>query len=223
MSHSGPSAVEITLSEDERAELVRRAEAPDRRAAERARIILACADGMSNAGAARAAEVAVGTVAKWRWKFAAEGLAGLQDAGRIGRPKAGLVLSEAERDQLLRWARRAKTAQYLALRAKIVLRCAQGGANRQAAAELGGGGEGVGGGARRSILPCGPRSCCAARRAGRTGRPRRNSVLTSRPWNAGGPGSSLGVSMPCTTSPVPDRGGRGAGRDEQAGRGGTRC
>ena len=137
MSHSGPSAVEITLSEDERAELVRRAEAPDRRAAERARIILACADGMSNAGAARAAEVAVGTVAKWRRKFAAEGLAGLQDAGRIGRPKAGLVLSEAERDQLLRWARRAKTAQYLALRAKIVLRCAQGGTNRQAAAELG--------------------------------------------------------------------------------------
>src|ERR1039457_6452711 len=93
--------------------------------------------GMSNAGAARAAEVAVGTVAKWRRKFAAEGLAGLQDAGRIGRPKAGLVLSEAERDQLLRWARRAKTAQYLALRAKIVLRCAQGGTNRQAAAELG--------------------------------------------------------------------------------------
>jgi transposase len=137
MSHSGPSAVGITLSEDERAELMRRAEAPDRRAAERARIILACADGMSNAGAARAAEVAVGTVAKWRRKFAAEGLAGLQDAGRIGRPKADLVLSEAERDQLLRWARRAKTAQYLALRAKIVLRCAQGGTNRQAAAELG--------------------------------------------------------------------------------------
>jgi transposase len=137
MSHSGPSAVEITLSEDERAELVRRAEAPDRRTAERARIILACADGMPNAGAARAAEVAAGTVAKWRRKFAAEGLAGLQDAGRIGRPKADLVLSEAERDQLLRWARRAKTAQYLALRAKIVLRCAQGGTNRQAAAELG--------------------------------------------------------------------------------------
>src|ERR1039457_5438138 len=65
------------------------------------------------------------------------GGAGLQDAGRIGRPKAGLVLSEAERDQLLRWARRAKTAQYLALRAKIVLRCAPGGANRQGPVGLG--------------------------------------------------------------------------------------
>ncbi|MGX1887877.1 IS630 family transposase [Streptomyces sp. NPDC055287] len=55
----------------------------------------------------------------------------------MGRPKAGLVLTEAERDQLVRWARRAKTAQYLALRAKIVLRCAEGGTNRQAAADLG--------------------------------------------------------------------------------------
>jgi len=47
------------------------------------------------------------------------------------------VLDEAERAQLIRWARRAKTAQYLALRAKIVLRCAEGGTNKQAAADLG--------------------------------------------------------------------------------------
>ncbi|GAA3626611.1 hypothetical protein GCM10022419_135100 [Nonomuraea rosea] len=56
---------------------------------------------------------------------------------RIGRPKADLVLEEAERVQLTRWARRAKSAQYLALRAKIILRCAQGGTNKQAAADLG--------------------------------------------------------------------------------------
>jgi hypothetical protein len=54
MSHPGPSAVEITLSEDERAELARRAGLPERRLAERARIILACAEGMPNAGAAQA-------------------------------------------------------------------------------------------------------------------------------------------------------------------------
>ncbi|MER5618521.1 MULTISPECIES: IS630 family transposase [unclassified Streptomyces] len=127
----------ITLSEDERAELVRRAGAWDRRAAERARIILACADGMSNAAVGRLVGVQAKTVGKWRRKFAAERLAGLQDAGRIGRPKADLVLSDGERDQLVRWARRAKTAQYLALRAKIVLRCAEGGTNRQAAMDLG--------------------------------------------------------------------------------------
>jgi transposase len=129
--------VDIMLSEDERAELVRQAGLPDRRPAERARIILACAEGMSNADAAHALGVAVKTVSKWRRSFAAGRMAGLEDAARIGRPKAGLVLSETERIQLMRWARRAKTAQFLALRAKIVLRCAEGGTNKQAAANLG--------------------------------------------------------------------------------------
>nr|WP_280698109.1 helix-turn-helix domain-containing protein [Kitasatospora sp. GP82] len=101
---------------------MRRARSWDRRAAERARIIPACADGMSNAAAARHVDVQAKTVSKWRRKFAVERLAGLQDAGRIGRPKADLVLSGAERGQLMRWARRAaKTAQYLALRARIVV------------------------------------------------------------------------------------------------------
>lgn len=77
--------MEIVLSGDERAELVRRAELPDRRTAERARIILACADGMSNAGAARAVGAGVKTVRKWRGKFAAQRLAGLEDEGPIGR------------------------------------------------------------------------------------------------------------------------------------------
>ena len=137
MSHPGPSAAEIVLSEDERAELVRRAAGPGRWRADRARIVLACAEGMSNAGAAQALGVAVKSVSKWRRQFAAQRLAGLEDAAPVGRRKAELVLDEAERAQLIRWARRAKTAQYLALRAKIVLRCAEGGTNKQAAADLG--------------------------------------------------------------------------------------
>jgi transposase len=104
---------------------------------ERARIVLACAGGAPNARVAAEVGVTVSTVRKWRGKFAAERLAGLEDAVRIGRPKADLVLSEAERDQLTRWAKRARTAQYLALRARIVLRCAEGGTNRQAAIGLG--------------------------------------------------------------------------------------
>src|SRR5436190_7239142 len=137
MSHSGPSAVQIVLSEDERTELLQRAGLPGRRKADRARIILACAEGMSNAAAARELGVAVKSVSKWRRSFAAGRLAGLEDAAPIGHPKAGLVLTEAERAQLIRWARRAKTAQYLALRAKIVLACADGRTNKQAAADLG--------------------------------------------------------------------------------------
>jgi transposase len=137
MSHPGLSAVQIVLSDDERAELVRRAGLPGRWRADRARIILACAEGMSNARAAQALGVAVKSVSKWRRQFAAQRLAGLDDAAPVGRRKAQLVLDETERAQLIRWARRAKTAQYLAMRAKIVLRCAEGGTNKEAAADLG--------------------------------------------------------------------------------------
>src|SRR6266508_4500369 len=54
-----------------------------------------------------------------------------------GRPKAPLVLTEEERQQLQRWTRRAKTAQALALRAKIVLACADGATNKEVAEKLG--------------------------------------------------------------------------------------
>ena len=43
-----------------------------------------------------------------------------------GRPKAELVLSEPERDELVALTLRRKTAQALALRARIVLACAEG-------------------------------------------------------------------------------------------------
>lgn len=51
-----------------------------------------------------------------------------------GRPKAELVLSEAEREQLTAWTLRRKMAQALALRARIVLACAAGDANNVVAA-----------------------------------------------------------------------------------------
>ena len=55
---------------------------------------------------------------------------------RTGRPKASLMLSQDERDQLVRWSRRAKSAQALALRSRIVLACAAGADNKQVAADL---------------------------------------------------------------------------------------
>ena len=56
---------------------------------------------------------------------------------RTGRPKAVLELSGAEREQLQRWARRAKSSQALALRSRIVLGCADGADNKTVAAQLG--------------------------------------------------------------------------------------
>src|ERR671912_244294 len=120
MSHPGPRAVEIVLSSAER------------RALERA-----VADGSSNAAVAQRFSVSVPTASKWRSRFAAQRLAGLEDEARAGRPKADLVLTEVERAELKRWARRAKTAQFLAMRAQIVLACADGISNKQVAADLG--------------------------------------------------------------------------------------
>lgn len=50
-----------------------------------------------------------------------------------GRPKAPLVLSQAEQEQLTALTLRRKTAQALALRARIVLACAQGLSNKAVA------------------------------------------------------------------------------------------
>lgn len=55
---------------------------------------------------------------------------------RTGRPKALLELSEPERETLKSWTRRRKTAQALALRARIILSCAEGRNNTDVAGEL---------------------------------------------------------------------------------------
>jgi transposase len=57
---------------------------------------------------------------------------------RAGRPTVEIILSAEERTTLERWARRHSSSQMLALRSKIVLACAAGGATQiEIAAELG--------------------------------------------------------------------------------------
>jgi transposase len=130
-------AAPLALSGEDRAELERLLRSGPPRTAERARIILACADSSAgNSGVAADLGLSVETVRKWRERFAERRAAGLGDAPRPGRRKAELVLTDAEWDQLTRWARRAKTSQALALRARIVLACAGGKGNKAVAAEL---------------------------------------------------------------------------------------
>lgn len=56
---------------------------------------------------------------------------------RTGRPKTELILSDEEREQLLRWSRRAKSSQALALRSRIVLGCGEGLDNKAVAGQAG--------------------------------------------------------------------------------------
>ncbi len=51
----------------------------------------------------------------------------------IGRPMPPLILDDVERETLERWVRRPKTAQALALRARMILGCAEGRSNPPAA------------------------------------------------------------------------------------------
>src|SRR6266581_3755679 len=101
------TAAPLVLTAEDRAELARWSQGGRPWLAERARIVLACAE--PGSGVARvAAELGSTrmTVRKWRRRFAGEGLAGLADHDRPGRPVAELVLTDQERDQLTRWGRR---------------------------------------------------------------------------------------------------------------------
>ena len=55
---------------------------------------------------------------------------------RTGRPKAVLELTDAEREMLGRWSRRASSAQALASRSRIILACAEGLSNVEVAERL---------------------------------------------------------------------------------------
>ena len=52
---------------------------------------------------------------------------------RTGRPKTELILRDEEREQLLRWSRRAKSSPALGLRSRIVLACGEGLENKSVA------------------------------------------------------------------------------------------
>jgi len=55
---------------------------------------------------------------------------------RTGRPIPALNLTAAERETLQNWSRRPKSAQALALRARMILQCAQGATNTQVAEHI---------------------------------------------------------------------------------------
>jgi transposase len=86
---TGPAAVEIVLSEKERAELEARARRRKiaRADAMRAEIVLLAADGLNNCAIAAEVGVSRMTVLTWRKRFAVRRLDGLNDEPRCGAPR----------------------------------------------------------------------------------------------------------------------------------------
>ena len=83
------SPIVIILSDEDRAVLAARARSVrcPYRDVVRARIILAAADATPNTTIATSLDLHVDTVSKWRSRFAANGVAGLKDLARSGRPR----------------------------------------------------------------------------------------------------------------------------------------
>ena len=138
MSRAVRAEAEFVLTAAERRQLAHWSQGGgSARLAVRAKIVLACAEpGVVYERVAAELGVTTMTVGSWRKRFAQDRCEGLVDGRRSGRPKAELVLTDAEREQLTRWSRRAKTAQSLAVRSKIVLACAGGLSNAAVAAQL---------------------------------------------------------------------------------------
>jgi transposase len=91
-------AVSIVLSALEYRVLIGRARRArgEQRDVLRARIVLAAAGGQSNAAIARRLAITEDTVRRWRARFAAERVAGLDDRARSGRPRTFADVAAAE-------------------------------------------------------------------------------------------------------------------------------
>jgi transposase/transposase-like protein len=89
MAKTGRPKVELVVSDDERAELLRLTKRAhvNRHVAFRARLVLACADEASNTLVARRHRTTNQTVGKWRRRFIESRLEGLYDEPRVGGPR----------------------------------------------------------------------------------------------------------------------------------------
>src|SRR5713101_501264 len=111
--------------------------------AQRARVILACAEGKSNKAVALATEVSEDAVGDWRCRFLLGRLKGLQPE-RMGRPVAPVVLSQDERRVLEAWSRSPESPSTVARKAMVILAFAEGKSNKAVAQETGLSADGVG-------------------------------------------------------------------------------
>ena len=133
----GPAPKPVQLTPAQRHELLAMSLGEHAKLAHRARIVLLAADGHGNAEIARREETTPNTVRGWRKRYVEQGINGLRDQPRSGRPTATIVLTEEERAELNRYVRRSAISHGLGRRARIVLLCAEGRNNSEIARMVG--------------------------------------------------------------------------------------
>src|SRR5215213_346620 len=87
MSRRSPFVIALSIEDRRKLEALVRRRTAQQRMVLRARIVLAAADGEENATIAGRLGVALNTVIKWRKRFFEEGMGGLTDRRRSGRPR----------------------------------------------------------------------------------------------------------------------------------------
>ena len=88
MSRRSPFVIELSEEDRSRLESLARKQTAERRMVVRARIVLLAAEGAENVGIAERLGVAPNTTLKWRKRFWEEGMDGLADRKRSGRPRS---------------------------------------------------------------------------------------------------------------------------------------
>src|SRR5215218_2006395 len=96
VTNAGADAITLTAQESATLSACANGSRVAHRDVVRARIVLAAAQGVSNARIASALGLHVDTVRKWRRRFAARRLAGLHDRPRSGRPRVFTPAQVAE-------------------------------------------------------------------------------------------------------------------------------
>ena len=87
MSRHSPYVIVLDAEDRQCLESIARRLTASLRDVQRARIVRAAADGLENVEIAAYVRVDVNTVSKWRKRFFEEGIDGLSDRDRSGRPR----------------------------------------------------------------------------------------------------------------------------------------
>jgi len=87
VSRRSPFVIELSDEDRGRLEALVRRRSAEQRMVTRARIVLAAADGDQNVDIAERLGIALNTVIMWRKRFFEEGMDGLVDRKRPGRPR----------------------------------------------------------------------------------------------------------------------------------------